>query len=162
MLYVNPQVHSGYKDLALSPGSIQREEQALREFEQLFLFQMLKEMRKTVQDSGLLGDGMKRSYFEEMMDDVVAGEMAASGQLGLARQMAADLHAKEVRLRPGSPLVPGGSGIPIRSANSGIPIAEPVAPAFPIPARLAGIPVQASSVDLMPVSRAHTSYQQNR
>ena len=72
MLYINPQVQSGYKDLSLSPGADRREAEALKEFERLFLFQMLKAMRKTVPDGGLFGGGMKREYFEEMLDDEAA------------------------------------------------------------------------------------------
>src|SRR5690606_35225994 len=111
MLYVNPQASASFRTHPGMPNSPAREAQALQEFERLFLFQMLKEMRKTIPDGGLFQGGMKQEYFEEMMDDFLAGEMAASGQLGIARQMAAELHAK----RPADvPLF--HSGIPLPSA----------------------------------------------
>lgn len=163
MLYINPQLQPGYKDLSLAPGSAKREAEALKEFEQLFLFQMLKEMRKSVQDSGLMGDGMKRAYFEEMMDDVVAGEMAASGQLGVARQMAAELHVKEAHIfppaRPDGGLAPS-EGLPVHRRTSGIATKGSGAASLFIPDRPAGIAI--APVVATPVLRAHEGYRINQ
>jgi len=161
MLYVNPQLQPGYKDFALTPGSAKREAQALKEFEQLFLFQMLKEMRKTVQESGLMGDGMKRSYFEEMMDDVVAGEMAASGQFGIAKQMAAEMQAKISRIPPAFADRPATAGIPLRDALTGIAVPVKTPPSFEIPPSSPGVPLWPAG-GAAPAARAHSSYLENQ
>lgn len=153
MLYVNPQLQSGYKDLQLSPGAERREAQALKEFERLFLFQMLKAMRKTVPDGGLFGGGMKREYFEEMLDDVMAGDMAESGQLGIARQMAAELEAKR-STRP----VMGGHGIPINRRQAGISIAGDRVKGIGISGKDAGIALEKPGPPGIPLARAHALY----
>lgn len=138
MLYVNPQTQSSFKAMELSPGAKGRETEALKQFEQLFLFQMLKEMRRTVPDYGFFESGGQKAYFEEMMDDVVAGEMAASGQLGVADQMAKQLHetgdngplSRGVGDSRGIPLAAGPgwaqSGLPLPEAPTGIPIKAPL------------------------------------
>lgn len=162
MLYVNPQVQSGFKDFRLSPGADRREAEALKEFERLFLFQMLKEMRKTVPDSGLFDGGMKREYFEEMMDDVVAGEMAESGQLGIARQMAIDLHAKQANINPDGLRAAGaGAGIPLATRSAaGFPLQKGDNPAIPINKELPAIPIEKPAVPGIPRARAHERYRE--
>ena len=129
MLYVNPTAQADFRAVSLAPGAKGREAAALEQFEQVFLYQMLKEMRKTVPDNGLLGSSVQKQYFEEMMDDFLAGEMAASGQFGVAKQMASQIHAGELPARTSAPLpeAPGAvanlpAGIPIKQTDAGIPI----------------------------------------
>lgn len=106
MLYVNPMAganavlsaHSGSAALrsgASGTADPAREKAALQEFEQIFLYQLLSEMRKTVPDDALFGHSSEQDYMKEMMDDHLAGEMAKSGQFGIARQM-----AEQMKLRP--------------------------------------------------------------
>lgn len=113
MLYVNPMAGNSPVLAARSggpalraPGEAEpaREKAALQEFERLFLFQLLREMRKTVPDNALFGKPAQQDFMEEMLDDHMAGEMARSGQFGIAKQMEAQMN-----LRPARPhgLAPG-------------------------------------------------------
>ncbi len=52
--------------------------------EALFIQHMLTEMRKTVPRSGLLDGGRAEEIYTAMMDGELAGQMAASGGLGLS------------------------------------------------------------------------------
>jgi flagellar protein FlgJ len=54
-----------------------------QQFESLFLNIMLKEMRKTVDRSGLLGSDAMETY-EQMYDQQIALGMAKAGGIGLA------------------------------------------------------------------------------
>jgi len=129
MLYVNPMSQSNFRNSALAPGATAREDEALKQFEQLFLFQMLREMRKTVPDDGLFGESGQKAYFEEMMDDFIAGEMAASGQFGVAKQMASEIHAKENAAKSATAPLPGGGYAWSSTANA----LEAVTPGIRLP-----------------------------
>ena len=142
MLYVNP-----YQDASLArtaPGRLDamRERQAFEEFERVFLYQMIRQMRKTVPDSSLFGKSAQHEYFEEMMDDVLAGEMAKSGQFGVADLLEEQLRIQEMqkKLQPtgayprgialnpeadrGMPLEPesAGKGLPLDRSPAGFPL----------------------------------------
>lgn len=155
MLYVNPQANAVFRDRALSPGGAARETQALREFERLFLFQMLKEMRSTVPEGGLLDAGSRQDHFEEMLDDFLAGEMAASGQFGIARQMAAELEARHAHANPAG--LDRAGGIPLESPKAGIAVAPPAAKGLPLPEPARGFPVDRASAGI-PLARAAAAY----
>ena len=91
MLYVNP-LTTQYP----TPGSelergAARKEMALQEFEHFFLYQLLQDMRKTIPEGGLWDNSGEKAQFESMLDDHLAGEIAKSGQFGIARQMAQQL-----------------------------------------------------------------------
>lgn len=58
--------------------------EACREFEAIFLEQMLKSMRKTVPENGLMDGGMAEDIFEDMLYENYAGKMSESADLGLA------------------------------------------------------------------------------
>lgn len=166
MLYVNPPSQVEYRPAtALKPGSAAREAETLKEYEQLFLFQMLKEMRKTVPENALLDGGSRQAYFEEMLDDFLAGEMAASGQLGVAKQMAQQLHApgapaataadrgKEFTLEPDR-----GAGTPLVKPASGIAIANDRPPAMEIRRPTPGIPLNAGIEAGIALNRGRVQY----
>ncbi|NNF99239.1 MAG: hypothetical protein HKM93_07660 [Desulfobacteraceae bacterium] len=57
---------------------------ACSEFESLFLYQLFKNMRATVPESGLLGDGKSQEIYTDMMDTEVSKKLAASGGIGLS------------------------------------------------------------------------------
>lgn len=102
MLYVNPLVNS--RELEVTrPDSPERRKQALQEFEHLLAFQLLREMRKTVPKNELVGDSPESDYYNEMMDDFMAGQMARSGQLGVAKMMEEQMMRSSTRLPAGSP-----------------------------------------------------------
>ena len=87
MLYVNPLATPAAARMdSLTSGSA-KEKVALNELEHYFLFMLLQEMRKTVRIAGESTRNHERQLFDEMLDDALSGEMARSGQLGIASQM---------------------------------------------------------------------------
>ncbi|HNR30955.1 MAG TPA: rod-binding protein [Candidatus Hydrogenedentes bacterium] len=104
MLYVNPLEvrYTARVDAALTGAA--REERAVQEFERFFLYTLLREMRRTVPRDGLFGADQSRQVAEDMLDDVFAGEMARSGQIGIAKQI-----QEQLRQQNSS----GGGGLPI-------------------------------------------------
>jgi len=91
MLYVNPLESLQGARFDASRPEAAREKEALQEFERLFLYTLLKEIRKTVPEDGLLDSASSTRVYWDMMDDAMAGEMARSGQLGVANAMEAQL-----------------------------------------------------------------------
>ena len=55
------------------------------EFEAILIKQMLNAMRKSVPKSGLLDGGMAEEFFEDMLYDEYAKNMAQSAHFGLAQ-----------------------------------------------------------------------------
>ena len=97
MLYVNPlEVSRGARTSQILEGA-SREKTALKEYEHYFLYTLLREMRNTVTKNDLFGDSQSRQVYEDMLDDYMAGEMAKSGQFGIARQIEAQLRVNESR-----------------------------------------------------------------
>jgi hypothetical protein len=135
MLYVNP-IDFRYPAAAAKSGAKGAEAEALQEFEHLLLYKLVREMRKTVPENGLLGNSPGQRYFQEMFDDFVAGKLAESGQFGIADQMAAQMEAvkagkKALHDRPlpeenaGTPLHPAQHGLPLHDNKpAGIPLKE--------------------------------------
>jgi flagellar protein FlgJ len=113
MLYVNPYESNAALRFG-SPNAPEREKAALEEFEQVFLREMMKSMRKTVPDGGLFPQSQQKSFFDDMLDDHLAREMAHSGQLGVAKQIQAQLDATRKNLvtetRPVAPVSLAFSG----------------------------------------------------
>lgn len=66
--------------------------EATQEFESLLIAQLLKTMRGTVPESGLMGSGSGQQLFREMLDQEFARQIAFAGGFGLGeivyRQMA--------------------------------------------------------------------------
>ena len=140
MLYVNPQTAHSFQQGDMKPGAKARDAEVLREYEQLFIYQMLKEMRKTVPDYGVV-DGPQQDHFHEMMDDFLAGEMARSGQFGIAAQLEAQIALQEAgvaststysegislyKTAPAISLTQGApGGIPLKTAPGGYLLTRP-------------------------------------
>lgn len=85
MLYVNPLESSASSGLGLNEG--QRETMAFKELEQVFIYMLLQEMRKSVPREDLFGDSQARQTFEGFLDDSLSKSWTESGQLGLAATM---------------------------------------------------------------------------
>ena len=81
---VRPQVTDGE---AGKSGEKQQEglQRLCQDFEAIFLNSLFQEMRRTIPDSGMLGESPGTDVFQEMMDMEVAGAMARRGGLGLAQ-----------------------------------------------------------------------------
>lgn len=67
---------------------LQRDDTALKEacrqFEAIFVKQMLNSMRKTVNRSGLIDGGFSEEIFEDMLYDEYADKMTKTAGLGIA------------------------------------------------------------------------------
>lgn len=61
--------------------------QACLDFEAIFLEQMLKAMRKTVNKSGFLSGGFAEEVYEDMLYTEYAKSMAKSAEFGLASKL---------------------------------------------------------------------------
>lgn len=116
---------------------------ALEELEHFFTFTLLQEMRKSVPEDGLLGDGPQRRMFEEMLDDTLSAEMARSGQLGLAQQIDEQLRAAELQaklMNRSQALLDPDRGLPLRRTKDGMAIETPVK-RLPLEPAIQGLPL---------------------
>ncbi|NIM06527.1 MAG: hypothetical protein GTO55_08870 [Armatimonadetes bacterium] len=76
-------------------NSAQRLKEACAEFEAIFLTHMLRCMKATVPDGGLLPKSSGEKIFEDMFDEQIAREIAKTGTLGLADILLRDLAGPE-------------------------------------------------------------------
>lgn len=74
-----------------------KEEKAFKDFEQMFVHLMLKEMRKTMNEGSFTEKSHATKMYEEMMDEALAAQMAESGQMGLGRQLRETMQAERLR-----------------------------------------------------------------
>lgn len=74
-----------------------KEKKAFQEFEQMFAHLLLKEMRKTVNDSSFTEKSHATKMYEQMMDESLAEQMAKSGQLGIGKQLMESQRAENLR-----------------------------------------------------------------
>jgi Rod binding domain-containing protein len=61
--------------------------EACQQFEEMFLTQMMKQMRKTAPEGGMFGGSQSEKQFEEMLDQERAKSWAADGGVGMAQMM---------------------------------------------------------------------------
>jgi len=77
----------------LSTRDDKRLDEACSEFESLFIYQLLKEMRASVPGDGYLGNSMQSETYASMFDIEIARELSSQRGIGLAdflRQQLAD------------------------------------------------------------------------
>ncbi len=149
MLYVNPAAYSFAPSSAETMDGPAREKAVLREFEQLFIRQLLKEMRKSVPEGELFPKSREQEYFEEIFDDHLAGEIARSGQFGIAKEMqeqiarAAEARKNAAARKPGDglPLTPERTGLPMRGTAAEIELPRKKQ-GLPLPAPAGGLPLR--------------------
>ncbi|MCP4644411.1 MAG: hypothetical protein GY851_28465 [bacterium] len=110
MLYVNP-LATSYRPAtpvadALGAANGQegdpREPLALKEMERYFVYTLLQEMRKSVPKDGMFDLGLQSQLQDEMLDDALAGQIAESGQLGIARAIEQQLRISDIQRSLGS------------------------------------------------------------
>lgn len=99
MLYVNPLATPYSARMGSLPAGPPRDATAFRELEHFFLYMLLQEMTKTVPKGGLFDAGRETEVYHDLLNDALSGEMAASGQLGVAKIMAEQLRAAETQQR---------------------------------------------------------------
>jgi flagellar protein FlgJ len=101
MLYVNPLLSSERTVAEQTVQSGAREEMAVEELEKFFVYMLIKEMRKTVPEGGLLDSGLASRMQEQFLDDALAGAIAESGQMGVGSMVREQLHADGMQNRLG-------------------------------------------------------------
>ena len=97
MLYVNPTTSRYTAATQGAEVDTAKRALALKELEQFFIFTLLQEMRKTIPKEGILNAGFAGEMQEEMLDDALAGEMATSGQFGIAKMIDEQIRIGEMQ-----------------------------------------------------------------
>ena len=97
MLYVNPLGVGNAARIGLTKDPQAKQKVALQELEHLFLFTLLQEMRKTVPILEDTEGGTERGFYNEMLDDALSGQMASSGQIGIAKQIEEQLQTADAQ-----------------------------------------------------------------
>lgn len=69
--------------------------EAARDFESVFVNQLLKLMRQTVEKSGLISGGRAEEIFQGMLDEKYADIMSRDSRVGIA-----DMIYKEMKKKP--------------------------------------------------------------
>jgi soluble lytic murein transglycosylase-like protein len=67
-----------------SDAEMRKLRKAATDFESLFVQQLLKQMRKSIPDSGLFGEGMAGDIYQSMFDESIATAIAGKGSFQLA------------------------------------------------------------------------------
>ncbi len=81
-------VASKADDLSKRKSSSQKDLQAAAEqFEAIFLYQLLEQMRRTVPETDLLGDRKAEKIFQSMLDQEMATTFSQSQSVGLAKMI---------------------------------------------------------------------------
>ena len=76
------------EDLSKRKSSSQKDLQAAAEqFEAIFLYQLLEQMRRTVPETDLLGDRKAEKIFQSMLDQEMATTFSQSQSVGLAKMI---------------------------------------------------------------------------
>lgn len=74
-----------------APRSVVEQKEKLREaakdFEAIFVRQLLKNMRSTLMDGGMFGDGTAGEIYSDMMENALAEKISETGSLGLGEQL---------------------------------------------------------------------------
>ncbi len=68
-------------------GGIKDLKSACKEFESLFIEQMLKQMRRSMIKSGFLDGGIQEDIYQELFDQQVARELSRGKGIGLADRL---------------------------------------------------------------------------
>ncbi|MCC6696283.1 MAG: rod-binding protein [Candidatus Hydrogenedentes bacterium] len=95
MLYVNPLAtpFTVRTEAALNQAS--RETAVTEELEHFFAYLLLQEMQATVPEDGLFNSGLASDFERDMFNDALSGEIAKSGQLGIAKMVREQLHQRD-------------------------------------------------------------------
>lgn len=64
---------------------------AARQLASLFIYRLLRAMRKTIPESGLWDGGRTQDIYEQMVDERLADMIAATGQFGLTEMIREEL-----------------------------------------------------------------------
>jgi flagellar protein FlgJ len=62
-------------------------QEAAEQFEAIFLYQLMEQMRRTVPENDQLGDGRAEKIFQSMLDQEMASNFAQGQSIGLAKMI---------------------------------------------------------------------------
>lgn len=92
---------------ASQPGEkkIDREKlkKACADFEALFVARMLKLMRQSIPQNGLLGNGPGKEIYQSLMDQELAQKMSKRGGVGLGEVLYRQVLQREEKVRAAAP-----------------------------------------------------------
>ncbi|MCR4403515.1 MAG: rod-binding protein [Firmicutes bacterium] len=91
--------------------------EACEQLESVFLEQLLKEMRRTVQRDGLFGGGRGEDWFQSMFDQEISEAMARRGGIGLAEIIYRQLSRQAALPSQLGGHRPSGSGLNLSGAE---------------------------------------------
>lgn len=97
MLYVNPVSSPFIQRAGAVLQHASRDATAFREMEHFFAYMLLQEMQKTVPKDTLFDGGLQSDFQRDMFNDIVAGKIAESGQLGIAKVMEEQLRVQSTQ-----------------------------------------------------------------
>lgn len=83
-----------------SKQSEKRLKEACTEFESLFIYQIVRQMRKTIVQSGLISGGKGEEVFTSMMDEELSKQISSKQGLGLKDALIEQLAGKRERRLP--------------------------------------------------------------
>jgi len=119
-----------------SAGKAKNEElkKVSQDFEAIFIAQLLKVMRETIEESGLAEGGFGKSIYTELFDQEVALSMARRGALGISDLLYKNLAEKNSRTEqetgsPASPVSPAGE-TDLEISDLQLPVRAPVSSGF--------------------------------
>lgn len=90
-----PEVGADQSGAGLQKLSDMRLKRVCSEFESLFIEQVLKTMRRTVHQGGLIGESNEGKILTSMYDEKLAICIAQSGGIGLGQMLFESIKAKE-------------------------------------------------------------------
>jgi murein DD-endopeptidase MepM/ murein hydrolase activator NlpD len=101
-------------------------EEVAREFEAILFTQMISAMRKTVPQSDLLEASPDRQMLDGAFDQEIARSLVARGDLGVAKEIAAQLRGRtSAASSSAAGLAPSSGAAAVRRGSLASPLAEP-------------------------------------
>ncbi|MCK9223726.1 MAG: rod-binding protein [Candidatus Muirbacterium halophilum] len=82
------------KDRFTRDNSDEKLKKSCQDFESIFVNQLMKSMRSTVQKTGFISGGRGEEIFQSMLDEEYSNEISKSGKMGLAEIMFKELSKK--------------------------------------------------------------------
>ncbi len=78
----------GIKGAAMQPtDDLKRLKESAESFESFFIYSLLKEMRKSIPEGGLLDSGVGKEVYQYMFDEAIAKKMSEAGGIGLSKML---------------------------------------------------------------------------
>lgn len=85
---------------AVSGGDDKKLQEACRQFEALFIYQLMERMRATVPKNDFWGDSSGVQIFQGMMDEELSKNMSQAGGIGLGKMLYEQLKPKGNIVKP--------------------------------------------------------------